>query len=88
MRHLHVRVLAIGIVIAVLAGCARSSSPWPGGLELEEHPLAAAPIPESLRAVRKRFLPVMPMTGPRASPARSTPLMGTRQCRRSVRLAI
>ncbi len=48
MRHLHVRVLAIGIVIAVLAGCARSSSPWPGGLELEEHPLAAAPIPESL----------------------------------------
>jgi hypothetical protein len=48
MRHLHLRLLAIGIIVAVLAACAPSSSPWPGGLQVEEHALVAAPEPVPL----------------------------------------
>jgi len=47
MRHLHLRLLAIAMVVALLAACTPSSQ-WPGGLVLEEHPLAAAPEPVPL----------------------------------------
>lgn len=48
MRYLHLRLLAMGIIVAALAACAPSSSPWPGGLQVEEHALAAAPEPVPL----------------------------------------
>jgi hypothetical protein len=48
MRDLPLKMLAIGIVVAVLAGCASSSPQWPGGLQVEEHALAAAPEPVPL----------------------------------------
>ena len=48
MRHLLVKILAIGLIVAVLAACGPSSPQWPGGLHVEEHALAAAPEPVPL----------------------------------------
>jgi hypothetical protein len=43
MTHLHLRSLAMGILVVILAACAPLSLPWSRGLVLEEHALVAAP---------------------------------------------
>jgi hypothetical protein len=49
MKHSHSsRLLAIGMLAAALAACSPSTPRLPGGLQLEEHALAAAPAPDSL----------------------------------------